>query len=92
MQPGRGTDRWAIAGAASAVEKDRGLGSCCRVWPLDVEDGRPDAADSHNSARSSFGPDRLSVDQARRDVDEVALAHLGQLAPQARTRPSAVRR
>jgi hypothetical protein len=35
------------------------------VWPLDVEDGGTDAADSHDGALSSFGRDRLSVDQVR---------------------------
>jgi hypothetical protein len=46
----------------------------------DIAHGGTDAADSDDNARSSFGCDRLSVDQAGGDVDEVPRADLDQLA------------
>src|SRR5512132_338769 len=66
--------------------------SWCRVWSLDVEDRGTDYTDSDDDACSSVGGDRLAVDQARRDVDEVALAEFDQLAapgPELDRHPSA---
>jgi len=49
--------------------------SCRRARYLDVEHGGTDSADS-DDALSSFGGDRLLVDQVRGNVDEVTLADL----------------
>src|SRR5215207_8787409 len=54
--------------------------SCRRVRSLDIEDSGTDSAHSDDDAFASFGDDRLAVDQARRDVDEITLADHDQLA------------
>jgi hypothetical protein len=51
----------------------------------------PNSADADDHAFSSFGGDRLAVDQVLGDVDEVTLAGLILFGAQARTRRSSLR-
>ena len=61
------------------------------VRPLDVEDAGTNSADADDHAFSSFGGDRLAVDQVLGDVDEVTLAGLILFGAQTRTRRSSLR-